>query len=44
MKNSFITLFNRDIKRLYNEIDAYTDEADLWKLEGSRQSLFAFNR
>jgi hypothetical protein len=31
MKNDFITLFNRDLQRLYNEIDAYTEEAVLWK-------------
>jgi hypothetical protein len=30
MKNSFITLFNRDLNRLFKEIDAYTDEAVLW--------------
>ena len=35
MKNSFITLFTRDLNRLYKEIDAYTDEAILWhKAEG----------
>ncbi len=35
MKNNFITLFNRDLKRLHNEIEAYSDEAVLWqKVEG----------
>ena len=35
MKNSFITSFNRDLKRLHKEIEAYTDEAVLWqKAEG----------
>lgn len=31
MKNSFITLFNRDLNRLYKEIEAYTNEAVLWQ-------------
>ena len=31
MKNSFITLYNRDLKSLYQEIEAYTDESILWK-------------
>jgi hypothetical protein len=31
MKKNFIALFNRDIKRLYQEIEAYTDESILWK-------------
>ncbi len=31
MKNTFITLFNRDLNRLYKEIEAYTDEAVLWQ-------------
>ena len=31
MKNTFITLFNRDLNRLYKEIEAYTDEAILWQ-------------
>jgi Protein of unknown function (DUF1572) len=30
MKNSFITLFHRDLKSLYQEVEAYTDEAILW--------------
>lgn len=35
MKNTFIPLFNRDLTRLYKEIDAYTDELILWqKAEG----------
>ncbi len=35
MKNTFITLFNRDLNRLYKEIEAYTDEATIWqKAEG----------
>ena len=35
MKNSFITLFNRDLNRLYKEIEAYTDDSILWqKAEG----------
>ena len=35
MKNSFITLYNRDINRLYKEIDAYNSDAFLWqKIEG----------
>ncbi len=25
MKNTFITLFNRDLNRLYKEIETYTD-------------------
>ena len=31
MKKTIITLFNRDIKRLAQEIEAYSDEAILWK-------------
>ena len=31
MKNTFITLFNRDLNRLYKQIEAYTDEAVLWQ-------------
>ena len=31
MKNTFITLFNRDLNRLYKEIEAYTNEAVLWQ-------------
>lgn len=31
MKNTFITLFNRDLNRLYKEIEAYSDEAVLWQ-------------
>lgn len=31
MKNTFITLFNRDLNRLYKEIEAYNDEAVLWQ-------------
>ena len=31
MKNTFITLFNRDLNRLHKEIEAYTDEAVLWE-------------
>ena len=39
MKNSFITLFNRDLKRLHKEIEAYSDEAVLWqKAEGISNS------
>ena len=35
MKNSFITLFNRDLKRLFKEIEAYSDDTILWqKAEG----------
>jgi hypothetical protein len=35
MKNTLITLFNRDLNRLYKEIEAYTDEAIIWqKAEG----------
>jgi uncharacterized damage-inducible protein DinB len=35
MKNTLITLFNRDLTRLYKEIEAYTDEAVIWqKAEG----------
>ena len=35
MKNSFITLYNRDLNRLYKEIDAYNSDAILWhKVEG----------
>jgi uncharacterized damage-inducible protein DinB len=35
MKTSFITLYNRDINRLYKEIEAYNSEAFLWqKIEG----------
>ena len=35
MKNSFITLFNRDLKRLFKEIEAYSHEVVLWqKAEG----------
>ena len=32
MKQSLITLFERDIQRLYNEIEAYTNDAALWVL------------
>ncbi len=39
MKNTFITLFNRDLNRLYKEIEAYTDEAIIWqKAEGIANS------
>ena len=31
MKNTFIPLFNRDLTRLYKEIEAYTDELILWQ-------------
>ena len=31
MKNLFITLFHRDIDRLYKEIESYTDEAVIWQ-------------
>ena len=31
MKNAFISLYNRDLNRLYKEIEAYTDEAVLWQ-------------
>ena len=35
MKNTLITLFNRDLNRLYKEIEAYTNEATIWqKAEG----------
>ncbi len=35
MKNSLITLFNRDLNRLYKEIESYTDESVIWqKAEG----------
>lgn len=27
-------LFNRDLKRLKNEIEQYNNEADIWKIEG----------
>jgi hypothetical protein len=30
MKNTFITLYNRDLNRLYKEIDAYDSDALLW--------------
>ncbi len=30
MKQSLITLFERDIQRLYNEIQLYTNEQSLW--------------
>jgi hypothetical protein len=36
MKNTFITLYNRDINRLYKEIEAYNSDALLWqKIEGT---------
>ena len=39
MKNSFITLFNRDLKRLFKEIEAYSDDTILWqKAEGISNS------
>jgi hypothetical protein len=35
MKNTFIALYNRDLKRLYKEIEAYNSDAFLWqKIEG----------
>ena len=35
MKNTFIALYNRDLKRLFKEIEAYNSEAILWdKVEG----------
>jgi uncharacterized damage-inducible protein DinB len=35
MKNTFITLYNRDLKRLYNEVEAYKSDAFLWQnIEG----------
>jgi hypothetical protein len=35
MKKTFITLFERDLKRLYKEIEAYTEDSKLWqKTEG----------
>ena len=35
MKNTFITLFNRDLNRLYKEIESYADESVIWqKAEG----------
>lgn len=39
MKNTFITLYNRDINRLYKEINAYNADALLWhKVEGINNS------
>lgn len=32
MKHSLIALFERDIQRLYNEIEAYANDAALWVL------------
>jgi hypothetical protein len=32
MKNSISKLFQRDLKVLYREIEAYQNEADLWKV------------
>jgi uncharacterized damage-inducible protein DinB len=34
MKQSFITLFDRDIDRLYKEIAAYSSDDKLWELKG----------
>lgn len=34
MKQALISLFDRDIQRLHDEIAAYTVRADLWKLDG----------
>jgi len=34
MKQTFITLFGRDIDRLYKEIEAYTSDDQLWQLKG----------
>lgn len=28
------TLFNRDLKRLLNEIEQYGNETDIWKIKG----------
>jgi len=33
LQETFIKLFERDINRLEREISAYTNEADLWKLQ-----------
>jgi uncharacterized damage-inducible protein DinB len=32
--NTLKTLFNRDLKRLINEIELYHNEADIWKVKG----------
>jgi hypothetical protein len=35
IKDNFVALYQRDIKRLHQEIEAYTNEAELWqKVEG----------
>jgi uncharacterized damage-inducible protein DinB len=34
MKHALLSLFERDIQRLHDEIAAYTVPADLWKLDG----------
>ncbi|MEX2404942.1 MAG: hypothetical protein WD625_12460, partial [Balneolales bacterium] len=31
---SLIQVYERDLNKLKNEIESYTDEADLWKLSG----------
>lgn len=33
MKNSISKLFQRDLKVLYREIEAYQNEADIWKVK-----------
>lgn len=33
LQDTFIKLFERDLNRLEREISAYTNEADLWKLQ-----------
>jgi hypothetical protein len=39
MKDSFIALYNRDLKRLYKEIEAYNSEELLWQtIEGTSNS------
>lgn len=32
--NTLMTLFDRDLKRLRNEIEEYRNEADIWKIAG----------
>lgn len=34
LQQSFATLFERDLNKLKQEIEAYTNEADLWKVQG----------
>ena len=33
LQQSFATLFERDLNKLKQEIEAYTNEADLWKVQ-----------